>query len=299
MSGAQTQDDYGYFGPEYSFADNVPFPSDVGVTHGASVGDIISSVAGVNFYVDTIAFGSQSFFDTQDIRPMGIRYFLDSGMRCSNGASMSVYFDGVTKGNLLGANVEQALEKANLPGLKGLAPGMLENARDALDPRPIFAAVTGTGYPVCQQVQCPVGDSFGSITNKNDPSAPPYIMGDVQRDGNNMPVQRRWVQAYDSTGSQIQITKDEFTASPKCYNPDGSYQTTPPTGCAATEPTRQSAGGQSPYELCTVIQPAVMPPSLETFTSADSEADMIINVGVALCIAVLGGIGLWSVSRRP
>lgn len=296
------QDNYGYFGPEYSFADNVPLPGSIGVRQEPSVGAIIDSVAGVNFYVDTIAFGGPTFFDNHNPQPMGIRYFLNTGMMCSNGATMSAYFDGVTKGNLLGQDVANALASAGLPGLKGLAPGMLENARDALDPRPILSAVTGTGYPVCQQVMCPVGDIQGNITNPNNPGAQPYIIDPVQY-SNGMPYQTRWVQAYDNTGSQIQITKDEFAASPKCYNADGTYQANPPTGCAPNPTNQNMIPGlaSDPYGLCYLVNGPVMPPSLnagaaEGFRGDDMEE--FERIAMAVGAAVLGGVALWAFQRR-
>lgn len=293
------QDDYGYFGPNYSFADNIPLPGQIGVRQEPSVGAIIDSVAGVNFYVDTIAFGGRTFFDEQNPEPMGIRYFLNTGMRCSNGATMSEYFDGVTKGDLLGSHVANALASAGLPGLKGLAPGMLENARDALDPRPIFAAVTATGYPVCQQVQCPVGDVNGALSNAQDPGSAPYIIDPVQYNNGGGPTQTRWVQAYDATGSPINITKDEFGATPKCYNADGTYMDNPPNGCPAQPPPFTPQQGSGKFALCTVTSPVVMPPAL----AAGSEGfrgdvdDETVRVGATIAVAVLGGVALWAMSR--
>jgi hypothetical protein len=286
------QDSYGYFGPEYNFAANIALPGEIGVRQEPSVGAIIDSVAGVNYYVDVIAFGGPTFFDSHNPEPMGARYFLNTEMRCSNGATMSAYFDGVTKGNLLGDSVADALASAGLPGLKGLAPGMLENARDALDPRPILSAVTASGYPVCQQVQCPIGDVNGSIKNAREDT--PYILDPVDY-VNGMPTQTRWVQAYDSTGSALQITKDEFAAQPKCYNADGTYMENPATGCASAPPPPQGSAGSDPYGLCTVLQPATMPPTLESFEDrAEAERRMWALVGIA---AVSVG-AVWLLTRR-
>jgi hypothetical protein len=289
-------DDYGYFGPDYSFADNIPLPGQIGVRQEASFGAIIDSVAGINYYVDTIAFGGRTFFDQQNPQPMGIRYYMNTEMRCSNGATMSEYFDGVTRGDLLGDHVAEALASAGLPGLKGLAPGMLENARDALDPRPILSAVTGTGYPVCQQVVCPVGDATGSIQNAQDANAP-YIIDPVQYTAGGGPTQTRWVQAYDSLGFPINISKDEFGATPKCYNADGSYMDRPPDGCPATEPSPTSTPGADKYALCNVIQAPVMPPTLtnEGFVGASDTTEMIMLVA---CAVALIGIGAWAAYKK-
>jgi len=292
------QDDYGYFGPNYSFADSIPLPAQIGVRQESSFGAIIDAVGGINYYVDTIAFGGPTFFDKQNPEPMGIRYFLNSEMRCSNGATMSEYLDGVTRGDLLGTHVEEALASSGLPGLKGLAPGMLENARDALDPRPIFAAVSGTGYPVCQQVVCPVGDVNGVTFDYQ--TGQQYIIDPVQPNSAGAATQTRWVQAYDANGYPINITKDEFGATPKCYNADGTYMERPPDGCPATEPPAVAQAGGSAFPLCTVIQGAVMPPSLqvqEGFRGNQGSRELE-SVLAAVCVVGLGGIALWALSRR-
>jgi hypothetical protein len=290
-----SQDNYGYFGPDYSVADNILLPGAIGVRQESSFEAIFDAVGGVNYYIDTVAFGGPTFFDSQNLQPAGIRFFLNTEMRCSNGATMSEYMDGITRGDLLGETVKDALASAGLPGLRGLAPGILENARDALDPRPLFDAVTASSYPVCQQVQCPVGDSYGAIKNVNG-SGPPknYIVDPVTYDGNGMPVQTRWVQAYDSDGDRISVTKDEFAAAPKCFNADGSYMTAPPSGCPAAPaaPITATPSGDK-YALCTQVQPPTIPN--ESFSDFDSTSTET-TVAVA-AVAALAAIGIWSFFR--
>ena len=284
------QDNYGFFGPDYSFADNIPLPGQIGVRKEASFGAIIDSVGGINYYVDTIAFGQRTFFNKKDMKPMGIRYFLNTDMRCSNGATMSEYFDGVTKGDLLGDHVAKGLASTGLPGLRGLAPGMLENARDALDPRPILAAVTSSGYPVCQQVVCPVGDSNGSVANPQDPTKP-FIIDPVQYNGGG-PTQTRWVQAQDpKTGSPMSLTKTEFGATPKCYNSDGTYMKKPPDGCPPTERATLNQKGRGKYSVCKVIRAPVK----ESFSNPD---EFLESAALVACVVALCGISAWSIFRN-
>jgi hypothetical protein len=296
-----TQDDYGFFGPDYSFADNIALPGEIGVRNESSVGAIVDAVGGVNHYLDVIAFGGPTFFDQHAPSPLGIRYFMNTQQRCSNGATASDYFDGITKGDILGDHVAAALASTGLPALRGLAPGMLENARDALDPRPIISAVTGAGYPVCQQVQCPVGDYNGNVQNAFD-ATKPYIIDPVQY-VNGGPKQTRWVQALDSTGAPITVSKDEFATAPKCYNANGTYIQPAAAGCSADEPVTESIGGTGRFGLCTIVRPAQMPPTV-TAASAASEgfrngpSDTVVSVGAALAVAALGGIALWALSRK-
>jgi LPXTG-motif cell wall-anchored protein len=289
------QDDYGFFGPNYAFDNSIPLPGEIGVKKEPTFDGIFSGVQGLNYYLDTIAFGGPTFFDNNNPEPLGIRYFLNTGMRCSNGATMSEYYDGVTKGDLLGERVAQGLASAGLPSLRGLGPGILENARDALDPRPLFSAISGTGYPVCQQVTCPVGDVQGRL--KDAATGAPVIQGDVEWvDG--LPRQRRWVQAYDADGTAFQVTKDEFAAQPKCYNADGTYMARPPDGCPAGAAADTAVQGAGRYGLCTVTQPAVLPGSVEGFDGASVTGDELTAALVIAGLAVLGGAMWWGLQRR-
>lgn len=285
MSGTPyTLDDYGFWGPNYSFADNLALPGQIGVVQDSSFDGIFKAVGGVNFYIDAIAFGSSTFFDQNPTdangkpyqHPLGLRYFLNTGMRCSNGATMSQYFDGVTRGDMLGTHIEQALASASLPGLRGMAPGIVENAFDALDPRPIIAAVTSTGYPVCEPVQCPVGDSNGDIQDLNN-ATQPYIIDPTIPNQDGVASQVRWVQAYDDTGSPINLTKDEFGAVPKCYNADGSYNTdNPPTGCPATEPSFSGGPTSIKYPLCK--QPMTLTESFASISNGSSPGILVVAI---------------------
>ena len=307
MSGTPyTLDDYGFWGPNYSFADNLPLPGQINVRQDSSFDAIFDAVGGVNFYIDSIAFGSSTFFDENPTdkngkpyqHPLGLRYFLNTGMRCSNGATMSQYFNGVTRGDLLGTHIQEALASASLPGLQGMAPGLVENAIDALDPRPIIAAVTSSGYPQCEAVQCPVGDSNGEIQDLNNASQP-YIIDPTQLNANGVASQIRWVQAYDDTGSAINLTKDEFAATPKCYNADGSYITVnPPSGCAPVEPPFTGRPASNQYPLCT--QPP--PSTTEAFSSIGSVSNYSILMAgllmlIVVCIFITSAEG-WSALAR-
>ena len=50
----------GLLGPDYSFADNLALPGQVGVYEGDSMQSVVDSVKAVGYYVDMIGFGESS-----------------------------------------------------------------------------------------------------------------------------------------------------------------------------------------------------------------------------------------------
>jgi hypothetical protein len=207
--------------PEYSFADELPFPDQVGVRRGGSLNDVASAVQGIAFYSDMIGFGSPSTGLTASLGtkpfPMGVNYFTRTPTKCSNGADMWVYVNGIPKGDLFGKKVEEALRRLNMPSLRGLAPGILEDARDGLNPVPIANAVFGTGYAKCKEVELPVGDHFGRLKNIDGKEmVRPAFPGDIVFKGGR-PFQKRFV--FDKWLTKEEWDKENQSAS---FCPDGS-----------------------------------------------------------------------------
>jgi hypothetical protein len=214
----------GFFGSSYSPADALLTPPDVGVTTGDGLSDVMNAVKGVAFYSDMIGFGQSSSSMTagMPLKPLGINYFANTGQTCSNGADMYQYVQGIPQGTALGSRVSTALAQMGLPALKGLAPGMMEDAESALDPSPLLNAMLGSGYPQCKQVTQQVGDSYGHIADP-ETGAPWIDQPDTatqQSDG--LYYQTRWIQDTDANGNPISLTKDQWAATAKTYNPDGT-----------------------------------------------------------------------------
>ena len=207
--------------PEYSFADELPFPDQVGVKRGGSLDDVASAVSGIAFYADMIGFGAPSSGMTRNLPikpfPMGVNYFTRTPTKCSNGADMWVYINGIPKGDLFGKKVGEALRRLNLPNLRGLAPGILEDAKDGLNPVPIANAVFGSGYAKCQQVQLPVGDTFGRLKNIDGKEMiRAAFPGDIKMIGGR-PHQKRFV--FEKWLTKEDWDKENAGAE---YCPDGS-----------------------------------------------------------------------------
>jgi len=211
----------GFTGPKYDFADELPLPGAAGVHRGNNMDDVIGAVKGAAFYVDMIGFGQSSSSLTNGLsalRPLGVNYFIKTGLQCDNGADMWYYVNGIPTGEALGPKVKAGLASAGLPGLRGLAPGMMEDAEDALNPVPVMNAILGSGYPKCRKVTKPVGDTKGA-TSASDGT--PWIVGPIDR-SSGQPMQTQWVQDVDSGGSPIFLTQSEFNAAAKDFCPDGT-----------------------------------------------------------------------------
>jgi hypothetical protein len=209
----------GFFGSPYQAADAMMTPPQIGVRVGNSMGDVIQAVKGVGFYADQIGFGKASTPLTRGmpLKPLGVNYFIKTGMTCSNGATMWHYMEGIPKGDALGKNVQKVMAEMKLPELKGLAPGMIEDVKNGLDPAPLMNSLFGSGYPKCRQVTRQVGDSYGRTS---DPSTGENWIGDTTGLKGN--IQTRWVQDVDAKGNPINFSRDEWIADQKLYNPDGT-----------------------------------------------------------------------------
>jgi hypothetical protein len=207
----------GMFGSPYSAADALKGPPQIGVRAGDSMSDVVNAVAGVAYYIDQIGFGESSNpltnNPTMDLKPLGVNYFMETGAKCSNGAQMWEYMRGITEGNAFGDRIKNVMQEMGLPGLRGLAPGMIEDAERALNPAPLMKALFGSGYAQCKEVTLPVGDARGKI--RDDDGTAWIANPETAFLQNGQMVQKRWV--YDRD-----LTRDQWNNTAKTMNFDGT-----------------------------------------------------------------------------
>jgi hypothetical protein len=213
----------GMFGSSYSPADAMMSPAQLGIHVGNSMGDVVNAVKGVGFYIDQIGFGapSTSLTNGMPLKPLGVNYFIKTGATCSNGADMWHYMEGIPNGDALGKGVKKAMEDMGMPPLQGLAPGMIEDAKNALNPAPLMNAMFGSGYPQCKQVTRQVGDAYNRI---QDPTTGDYWISDpntVSFNGSQY-TQTRWIQDTYRNGNPINMDREQWEQTPKTYNSDGT-----------------------------------------------------------------------------
>lgn len=205
-------------GPEYSYADELKTPSELGIGRDGSFEGIMRAVAGVNYYVDSIGFGqSTGLAKAQGGRmaqqPLGVRFFTNTGAKCSNGADMYEYINTVPKG--LRGRVGEEVKKTMGVDFRGLAPGIVEDSAAALDPQPFFQAAIGSGYAQCKKVTLPIGDMEGKVQSPytKDKNGQPVRWNGEGVAGkykmiNGKPHQTRWV--FDKY-----ISQEEYEKAPK------------------------------------------------------------------------------------
>jgi len=214
----------GFLGSPYSPADALQTPAQIGVRVGDSMSDVVNAVKGVAFYTDMIGFGESStpLTSGMPLAPLGVNYFLKTGQKCSNGADMYTYFEGIPRGDVLGTRVQGAMKEMGLPQLRGLAPGMMEDAKSALNPGPMLNALFGSGYPQCRLEKRQVGDLYGKV---RDPTTGEAWIDDIDsaRQGpDGLMYQEKWVQDRDSAGNPISLSREQWAKTPKTYNADGT-----------------------------------------------------------------------------
>jgi hypothetical protein len=211
----------GFLGPDYNPADEMLPPASIGVRRGGDLDDVLGAVKGVIYYGDMMGFGEPSSGFTRGmpgLRPLGVNYYVNSGLICSNGATMWEYVETIPDGSALGEKIKSAIAGVGLPQLRGMAPGILEDAKSALNPFPVINAVVGSGYPKCKLIKKPVGDYDGKIYNVDgvllvDP------VGLMQENGRY--YQERWVQELDRSRNPIQLAYDEWDKTPKTHKENG------------------------------------------------------------------------------
>ena len=203
-----------YIGPSYSPADELRTPGQIGITRDDTLSSVFRAISGVSYYTDMIGFGesSNAYSSGFPFDQLGVNYFMRTGQQCSNGADMYHYVQGIPKGDALGKGPSQALREMGLPGLRGLAPGMLEDTKEAMDPVPLMGAFFGNAYSSCKQVRQRVGDSRGRIQSREGER---WIDGNVQYGNDGFYYQTRWVKDKS-------LNKRQYDCTPKIMKKDGT-----------------------------------------------------------------------------
>ena len=176
MSGTTTETGLMALGPYYDYSNELKYPSELGIQRDGDIwsgpGQIIKNVTGVQYYVDSMAFGTPTYpsaggygpMESIAQSPLGLNYFFNTGQQCSNGADMYQFMSTIPSG--LPGDMGKGLKEKLGANLQGLAPGVLQDSFEAMNPVPMLNAVMGTGYPKCKLMESPVGNADGELKSR-------------------------------------------------------------------------------------------------------------------------------------
>lgn len=218
----------GFLGPDYDYSDQLIQPRAIGVRKEGSLSAVIDGIRGVGYYVDTIAFGQSGGGLTKNLpfQRYGVNYFIKNGIKCSNGADAYTYMELIPRGDAFGENVRRAVADIGMAELRGLAPGVIEDAKRATNPFALIGALTGSGYARCELVRRPVGDEFGRIQG---PKGQPWVedLSTVESMGGRS-FQTRWIVKDQINKAVFDAERKEFDDNNETLNPDGTPITQTP-----------------------------------------------------------------------
>jgi hypothetical protein len=143
-------------GPSYSYTDNIPRTSDLGIGENGDFGQISTNVRGAFKYVDIMGY-------TQ--KPLGDSYLIDTGGMCISPSGIleprKAFVSNIPKGGALG---------------KGLVGGVMDDVF-AMNPVNLYKAMKAGATPPCQKYKCQVTNGSNGDTAYITPSLSPDFDG--------------------------------------------------------------------------------------------------------------------------
>lgn len=133
-------------GPSYSYSDNIPGPSSLGIGSDGTFGQLGTNLAGIGTYVSTLIDGDP---------PLGNQFFVNTGGTCiaPDGSTQSRYNYINNKpdaSSLLPASMSEIGS-----GMNGLIPGVIGDI-EGLNPMYLMSAIMADSSPKCECYQCDV-----------------------------------------------------------------------------------------------------------------------------------------------
>lgn len=205
-------------GPVYDYSGELKSPDELDIRMGdGSLDGIGRAAAGVDYYAGALGYGKSVGLSKNEPtmskqHPLGLNFFLKTGATCSNGANMYEYVSTVPVG-IPGELGDKLAKEMNGIRLQGLAPGIINDAGNALNPAPFFNAVIGSGFAKCKQETQPVGDYEGKLKSERVQGQRPWIDTSVEKvvmkteNGEKKPHATHWV--FDKWVSADEYNKEK------------------------------------------------------------------------------------------
>ena len=144
-------------GPNYSYANNIKMPSELGMSGAGSIQQMAKNIDGLIGYVEIMASGGGSASKTG--RPLGNKFFLRTGGKCvdvetKQDVDRYVYINNVPDGDIPFISSGMGV---NFSDLRGLIPGVLSDL-NVLNPFAILSSFLSGSKPDCQAITMEVID---------------------------------------------------------------------------------------------------------------------------------------------
>ena len=143
-------------GPSYSYIDNVPRTSDLGIGEDGSFDQVATNVRGAFKYVDIMGYTSN---------PLGDSYLIETGGMCVSPSGTleprKSFVSNIPKGGVLG---------------RGLVGGVMDDVF-SLNPVTMYSAIKADATPPCQKYRCQVTNGSNGDTAYITPSLSPDFDG--------------------------------------------------------------------------------------------------------------------------
>lgn len=133
-------------GPSYSYVDNIPGPSSLGIGSAGTFNQLGTNLSGVGTYVSTLIDGDP---------PLGNQFFVNTGGTCTapDGSTQSRYNYINNKSSGSGLLPSGMSELGS--GFNGLIPGVIGDI-EGLNPMYMMSALMADSSPKCECYKCDV-----------------------------------------------------------------------------------------------------------------------------------------------
>ena len=135
-------------GPSYSYADNIPAPSSLGIGTDGSFSQLGTNMSGIGTYVSTLIDGDP---------PLGNQYFVNTGGTCTApDGSLQPRYNYINNKPSVGDLLPQGMSELG-SGIHGLIPGVIGDI-ESLNPLYLMNSLMADASPACECYKCTVTD---------------------------------------------------------------------------------------------------------------------------------------------
>ena len=135
-------------GPSYSYADNIPGPSSLGVGTNGSFSQLGTNMDAIGTYVSTMIDGDP---------PLGNQFFVNTGGTCTApDGSLQPRYNYVNNKPSVGDLLPQGMSELG-SGIQGLIPGVIGDI-EGLNPLYLMNSLMADASPACECYKCTVTD---------------------------------------------------------------------------------------------------------------------------------------------